>query len=122
MMALRLALVLAGAFAVSMLMPEPAEAVCRPHCLDLNKTKRGDARGLDRADAMAGEHGHHGRHNEHGRRGHHGDGEHDNGHDGRGHGNGHHGDSGGVVPPVTPPVVTPPVTPPPVEPVPCIGC
>ncbi len=52
MMARHLALVLAGVFSVSLvsvLMPEPAQAVCRPHCLDLNK-KRGEVRDFDRGD------------------------------------------------------------------------
>lgn len=37
MMARCLSLVLAGAFFVFVLMPAPAEAVCRPQCLDMNK-------------------------------------------------------------------------------------
>ena len=52
MMARHLALILAGVFSVSLVsvfLPEPAQAVCRPHCLDLNK-KRGDVRDFDRGD------------------------------------------------------------------------
>ena len=106
MMTRRLALVLAGAFAVSLLtvvVPAPADAVCRPHCLDMNK------RGEHGEDHDRGKHHHYGwakhlRHKHHGKH--------------RGHDD----------PPVTPPPVTqPPVTPPPVEPPPsgpppCIGC
>jgi hypothetical protein len=110
MMTRCLGLVLAGVFFVSLvsvLLPEPAQAVCRPYCLDLNK-KRDEIRDFDRGDRQERwernkqrvhallqqlhkklKHGKH-----------------------RGHG-GHS---------EPPPVVTPPVTPPPVEPVPCIGC
>ena len=106
MMTRRLALVLAGAFAVSLLtvvMPAPADAVCRPYCLDMNK------RGEHGENHDRGKHHHYGwakhlRHKHH-KHGHH-------------HGQGGHDD-----PPVTqPPVTPPPVEPPPSGPPPCIGC
>ena len=55
-MARCLAIVLAGAFSVFVLMPAPAEAVCRPQCLDVNK-KRAEARDYDFGDRW--EHGQH---------------------------------------------------------------
>ena len=106
MMTRRLALVLAGAFSVSVLtvlMAEPADAVCRPYCLDMNKR------------------GEHGEHHDRGKHHHYGWAKHLL--------HKHHGKHRGHDdPPVTPPPVTqPPVTPPPVEPPPsgpppCIGC
>ena len=101
MMTRRLALVLAGAFAVSLLtvvMPAPADAVCRPYCLDMNK------RGEHGENHDRGKHHHYGwakhlLHKHHGKH--------------RGHDD----------PPVTqPPVTPPPVEPPPSGPPPCIGC
>ncbi len=115
MMTRRLALVLAGAFSVSLvsiLMAGPAQAVCRPNCLDTKK--QAQVRDMDR-----GEHGDRGKHHHYGwakhkLHKHHGS---------------HRGHGGHDEPPVTPPPVTqPPVTPPPVEPPPpsspppCIGC
>jgi hypothetical protein len=113
MMTRCLGLVLAGVFFVSLvsvLLPEPAQAVCRPYCLDLNK-KRDEIRDFDRGDRQE----RHERWERNKQRVHallqqlhkklkHGK---------------HRGHGGHSEPP---PVVTPPVTPPPVEPVPCIGC
>ncbi len=112
MMTRCLGLVLAGVFLVSLvsvLLPEPAQAVCRPYCLDLHK-KGGEARDFDR-----GERG------EKGKRHHYGWAKHEL-HKKHKHGS-HRGHGGHADPPVTqPPVTPPPVTPPPVEPTPCIGC
>jgi hypothetical protein len=122
MMTRHLTLVLAGVFSVSLvsvLLPEPAQAVCRPYCLDLNK-KRGEVRDFDRGDRSerrdrweANKHRLHAllKHLHKKLKKHRGRGGHDD-------------------PPVTPaPVPQPPVTPPPVEPpppppgpTPCIGC
>jgi hypothetical protein len=104
MMTRRLALILAGAFSASVLtavLAGPADAVCRPYCLDMNKHgEKGDRRhhGHHYGWAKHELHKHHGKHRGHG------------GHD---------------EPPVTPPPVTqPPVEPPPppTVPPPCIGC
>ena len=103
MMARRLAFVIAGVFSAFVLMPGPAGAVCRPHCLDPNKNKGGDVRGLNRANDVAGEHGQHGRENAAAKQDLH-----------------KKGGSGVEVPPVPPPVTPPPVEPPPSDP--CIGC
>jgi len=62
MIARRLALAIAGAFAVSALMAGPAQAVCDPHCAP-KANKSGEVRGLTRANTVAGEHGQHGRDN-----------------------------------------------------------
>ena len=62
MIARRLALAIAGAFAVSTLMAGPAQAVCDPHCAP-KANKSGEVRGLNRANTVAGEHGQHGRDN-----------------------------------------------------------
>ena len=62
MIARRLALAIAGAFAVSALMAGPAQAVCDPHCAP-KANKSGEVRGLDRANTVAGDHGQHGRDN-----------------------------------------------------------
>ena len=62
MIARRLALAIAGAFAVSALMAGPAQAVCDPHCAP-KANKSGEVRGLNRANTVAGEHGQHGRDN-----------------------------------------------------------
>ena len=62
MIARRLALAIAGAFAVSALMAGPAQAVCDPHCAP-KASKSGEVRGLNRANTVAGEHGQHGRDN-----------------------------------------------------------
>ena len=119
MMARRLALVVVGAFSASVLASvltaTPAEAVCRPNCLDMNN-KGGKERGLNRANEVARHH--HGRHRGHGDYGQHGR---DNAAAKQELHKKHKGDE---PPPVTPPPVTPPpVTPPPVEPPPpCIGC
>ena len=56
----RLALIVAGAFSVSVMMAGPAQAVCDPHCSP-KSNKAGEVRGLNRANAVAGEHGQHGR-------------------------------------------------------------
>jgi hypothetical protein len=121
MMTRRLALVLAGAFSVSLvsiLMAGPAQAVCRPNCLDTKK--HAQVRDMDRGERWErGEHGDRGKHH------HYGWAKHKlHKHHGR-----HRGHGGHDEPPVTPPPVTqPPVTPPPVEPPPpsspppCIGC
>ena len=61
-MARCLALAIAGAFAVSALTAGPAQAVCDPHCSP-KSNKGGEVRGLDRANAVAGEHGQQGRDN-----------------------------------------------------------
>ena len=58
----RLALVLAGAFAMSALMVGPVQAVCDPHCSPKSNSG-GAVKGLDRADAVAGDHGEQGRAN-----------------------------------------------------------
>ena len=117
----RLALVLAGAFSASLLtvlLATPADAVCRPNCLDLNKHKH--VRDLDRGDR-----GDHADRWEHGKHHHHGWAKHLLHKKHKHSGNGGHDE-----PPATPPPVTqPPATPPPVEPPPpppgpppCIGC
>ena len=62
MIARRLALAIAGAFAVSALMAGPAQAVCDPHCAP-KANKSGEVRGLNRANTVAGDHGQHGRDN-----------------------------------------------------------
>lgn len=62
MIARRLALAIAGAFAVSALMAGPAQAVCDPHCAP-KANKGGEVRGLNRANTVAGDHGQHGRDN-----------------------------------------------------------
>lgn len=53
MMARHLALVVAGAFAVSMLAVGTGQAVCDPLCSP-KSNKSGEVRGLDRADDVAG--------------------------------------------------------------------
>ena len=60
MIARRLALAIAGAFAVSALMAGPAQAVCDPYCAP-KANKSGEVRGLNRANTVAGDHGQHGR-------------------------------------------------------------
>ena len=113
MMARCLALVLAGAFSGFALLPAPAEAVCRPQCLDLNK-KRAEVRDYDFGDRWE-----HGKHSDRGKRHHSGWAKHAF-HENHGK---HRGHGGHEEPPVTqPPVEPPPVTPPPVEPPPCLGC
>ena len=62
MMARRLALVVAGAFSVSMFVAGQAQAVCDPYCSP-KSNKGGEVRGLDRANDVAGEHGQKGRDN-----------------------------------------------------------
>jgi hypothetical protein len=62
MMSRRLALAIAGAFSVSVLMAGPVQAVCDPLCSP-HSNKGGAVRGLDRADAVAGDHGEQGRAN-----------------------------------------------------------
>ena len=61
-MARRLALVVAGAFAASVLMAGAAQAVCDPHCSPKSNSG-GEVRGLDRANSVAGENGANGRAN-----------------------------------------------------------
>jgi hypothetical protein len=61
-MARRLTLVVAGAFVASVLMAGAAQAVCDPHCSPKSNSG-GEVRGLDRANAVAGEHGQQGRDN-----------------------------------------------------------
>ena len=64
MKARRLALVVAGAFAVSVMMAGAGQAVvCDPHCTPPTSNKGGEVRGLNRANAVAGEHGQQGRDN-----------------------------------------------------------
>ena len=112
-MARRLALVLAGAFSLgvltSALMPAPAQAVCRPYCLDLKKHH-------EMRDADRGERGDHGKHHHYGWAKHLFHKKHKHG--------SHRGHGGHDEPPVTqPPVTPPPVEPPPPSgPPPCIGC
>ena len=62
MIARRLTLVVAGAFAASVLMAGAAQAVCDPHCSPKSNSG-GEVRGLDRANSVAGEHGANGRAN-----------------------------------------------------------
>lgn len=62
MKARRLALIVAGAFSVAVMMAGPAQAVCDPHCSPKSNTA-GEVRGLNRANAVAGDHGQHGRDN-----------------------------------------------------------
>ena len=62
MMARRLTLVVAGAFAASVWMAGAAQAVCDPHCSPKSNSG-GEVRGLDRANSVAGEHGANGRAN-----------------------------------------------------------
>lgn len=105
----RLALVVAGAFAASVLMSGAAQAVCDPHCSP-KANKGGEVRGLNRANEVAGEHGQHGRDNAAAKQDLHKPG------------------GSGVV--STPPAVPPPVTDPPPSggggtpppPPPCVGC
>ena len=117
-MARCLALVLAAACSVFALLPAPAEAVCRPQCLDVTK-KRAEVRDYDFGDRWQ-----HGKHSGNGKRNHYGWAKHafhENHGKHRGHGG--HDEPPVTQPPVTPPPVTPPpVTPPPVEPPPCLGC
>jgi hypothetical protein len=117
-MARCLALVLAAACSVFALLPAPAEAVCRPQCLDVTK-KRAEVRDYDFGDRWQ-----HGKHSGSGKRNHYGWAKHafhENHGKHRGHGG--HDEPPVTQPPVTPPPVTPPpVTPPPVEPPPCLGC
>ena len=103
MMARRLALVVAGAFSVSLLMAGQAQAVCDAHCSP-KSNKAGEVRGLNRANAVAGEHGQHGRDNAAAKQ------------------DAHKKGGSGVLPP--PVVEQPPVVQPPVEqpPQPCVGC
>ena len=56
------AFAIAGAFSVSALMAGPVQAVCDPLCSP-HSNKGGAVRGLDRADAVAGDHGEQGRAN-----------------------------------------------------------
>jgi hypothetical protein len=58
----RLTLAIASAFAVSVFVAAPAQAVCDPHCSP-HSNKGGEVRGLDRANDVAGEHGQQGRDN-----------------------------------------------------------
>ena len=116
-MARRLALVLAGVFSIgvltSALMPAPAQAVCRPYCLDLKKHH-------DKRDADRGDRWERSDRDNHGKRHHYGWAKHylHKKHKHRGHGG--HDDPPVTQPPVTPPPVEPP--PPPPGPTPCIGC
>jgi hypothetical protein len=126
-MARRLALVLAGAFSVSVLsvvLAGPAQAVCRPNCLDLNKHSQ--VRGQDRNDRDYGDRWERGKHSDRGKRHHYGWAKHLF-HKKHKHGN--HRGHGGHQEPAPTPTPPPPVTPPPVEPpppppgpTPCIGC
>ena len=61
-MARRLAFVVAGAFAASVLMAGAAQAVCDPHCSPKSNSG-GEVRGLNRANEAAGVHGQQGRDN-----------------------------------------------------------
>ena len=99
----RLAVVVAGAFAASVLMAGAAQAVCDPHCSP-KSNKGGDVRGLNRANEVAGEHGQQGRDNAAEKQDLHKPG------------------GSGVVsaPPPPPPVTQPP--PAPTPPPPCVGC
>ena len=54
MMARRLALVVAGAFAVSILAVGTGQAVCDPHCAPKANNGVDKLKGLDRADDVAG--------------------------------------------------------------------
>jgi hypothetical protein len=113
MMARCLFLVLAGAFFVFVLMPAPAEAVCRPQCLDMNK------KGAEVRDYDFGDRWEHGQHSDRGKRHPYGWGKHAlHKNHGKHRGHGGHEEPPFTQPPVTPPPVTPPVTDPP----PCIGC
>lgn len=58
----RLALVVAGAFAASVMMAGASQAVCDPHCSPKSNSG-GDVRGLNRANDVAGDHGDKGRDN-----------------------------------------------------------
>jgi len=105
-MARRLTLVVAGAFAASVLMAGAAQAVCDPHCSPKSNSG-GELRGLNRANEAAGQHGQQGRDNAAAKQDLHKPG-----------GSGVNSPLPPVTPPVTPPVippVIPPVTPP-VEP------
>lgn len=99
-----LAVVVAGAFAASVLMAGAAQAVCDPHCSP-KSNKGGDVRGLNRANEVAGEHGQHGRDNAAEKQDLHKPG----------------GSPGVVSAPPPPPPVTPP-PPVPTPPPPCVGC
>jgi hypothetical protein len=126
MMARRLALVLTGAFLVSVLsvvLAGPAQAVCRPNCLDLNKHSQ--VRGQDRNDRDYGDRWERGKHSDRGKRHHYGWAKHHH----KKHKHGNHRGHGGHQEPAPTPTPPPPVTPPPVEPpppppgpTPCIGC
>src|SRR5512134_120641 len=64
MMARRLALIVAGAFSVSVMMAGAGQAVvCDPHCAPPKSNKSGAVKGLNRANSAVGEHGQHGRDN-----------------------------------------------------------
>ena len=102
-MARRLALVVAGAFAASVLMAGAAQAVCDPHCAPKSNSG-GEVKGLNRANEAAGEHGQHGRDNAAAKQDLYKPG-----------GSGVNSTLPPVTPPVTPPV-EPPVTPPPPPP------
>jgi len=60
MMARRLALIVAGAFSVSVMMAGPVQAVCDPYCSQYSN-KGGVERGVTRANSVAGTHGQQGR-------------------------------------------------------------
>ena len=106
-----LSLAVTGAFTLSLLVAGSAGAVvCDPHCAPPKANTGGDMKGLNRANAAAGDHGQHGRDNAAAKQNQH-----------------KAGGSGVVQPPepvppapVPPPVVVPPPVIPPPEP--CVGC
>ena len=111
MMARRLSLVVAGAFAASLLMAGAGQAVvCDPHCAPPKSNSGGEVKGLNRANAVAGDHGQHGRDNAAAKQDLHKPG------------------GSGVVVPLPPPApgTLPPPPPPPdpgtLPPPPCVGC
>lgn len=99
-MAKRLAIAVVSVFAVSLLLVGASGAVvCDPHCAPAKSNQGGELRGLDRANAVAGDHGAQGRANA----------------------ADHQGIGDPPPPPPPPPPVTPPPPPPP-PPGPCSGC
>lgn len=61
-MARQLALAAVGAFSISLLLAGTGGAVvCDPHCAPSNANGGGEVKGLNRANAMAGDHGAEGR-------------------------------------------------------------
>jgi|RhiMetdeSRZDD1v2_1073273.scaffolds.fasta_scaffold1119958_1 hypothetical protein len=107
-----LSLAVTGAFTITLLIAGSAGAVvCDPHCAPPKANTGGETKGLNRANAVAGDHGQHGRDNAAAKQDLHKPG-----------GSGVVLQTPAPVPPA--PVPAAPVTPPPVVPAPepCVGC